>query len=93
MKPSSEDCAIKALDFLLGILHVPLRLLCFTFMRIIFNIFRDFDAMLYLCEMSFRMLPLDTYWRLIQGVVFPCYVLAVIVGLVFLGIALLQEWR
>jgi hypothetical protein len=49
--------------------------------------------MLYLCEVSFRMLPLDTYWRLNQGVVFPCYVLAVIVGLVLLGIAVLQEWR
>ncbi|XP_028411451.1 probable C-mannosyltransferase DPY19L3 [Dendronephthya gigantea] len=53
---------------------------------------RDFDAMLYLCEMSFRMLPLDTYWRLTEGVVFPCYVLAVFLGLVLLGIAVLQEW-
>jgi hypothetical protein len=49
--------------------------------------------MLYLCEMSFRMLPLDTYWRLTHGVVLPCYVLAVAFGLVLLGIAVLQEWR
>lgn len=66
----------------------------FKFLRVKFGFDaqRDFDAMLYLCEVSFRMLPLDTYWRLNQGVVFPCYVLAVIVGLVLLGIAVLQEW-
>ena len=62
-------------------------------MRISFVIFRDFDAMLYLCEVSFRMLPVDTYWRLTEGVVLPCYIVALLVGLVFLGIAVLQDWR
>ena len=55
--------------------------------------FRDFDALLYLCEMSFRMLPMDTYWRLTQGVVFPCYVIAVLVGLVVLALAVIEQWR
>lgn len=49
--------------------------------------------MLYLCEMSFRMLPFDTYWRLTQGIVLPCYVVAVFTGLGLLGIAVIQGWR
>ena len=49
--------------------------------------------MLYLCEVSFRMLPLDTYWRLTQGVVFPCYVFALVFGLLLLALAVLHEWR
>lgn len=41
-----------------------------------FLFFRDFDALLYLCEGGFQYLPLDTFTRLIDGVVFPVYAVA-----------------
>lgn len=34
---------------------------------------KDFDALLYLCEGSFKNLPLDTFQRLTEGFVFPVY--------------------
>ncbi|XP_046864717.1 probable C-mannosyltransferase DPY19L3 [Xenia sp. Carnegie-2017] len=48
--------------------------------------------MLYLCKMSFRMLPVDTYWRLTEDVVFPCYVFAVVFGFTLLAVCVLEEW-
>ncbi|EDO42027.1 predicted protein [Nematostella vectensis] len=39
-----------------------------------YDIGRDFDSLLYLCEPAFQMLPRETYQRLTSGIVFPCYV-------------------
>lgn len=54
---------------------------------------RDFDSLLYLCDGSFQYLPADTIVRLTDGVVFPCYVIAVVVSLIVLAISVVLRWR
>eukprot|EP00794_Sanderia_malayensis_P000566 gene566-1224_t len=54
---------------------------------------RDFDSLLYLCEGAFQYLPLDTFARLTEGIVFPCYVVAVAISLTILIASALLKWR
>lgn len=58
-----------------------------------YNVGRDFDTLLYLCEESFQVLPVNTYERLTRGVVFPCYVTSVVVLLGVLTYTLIHNWR
>ena len=55
--------------------------------------FRDFDSLLYLCEGAFNYLPLDTFARLTEGVVFPCYVVAMAASLALMAASVFAKWR
>jgi len=53
---------------------------------------RDFDSLLYLCEGAFNYLPLDTFARLTEGVVFPCYVVAMAASLALMAASVFAKW-
>ncbi|XP_065057638.1 protein C-mannosyl-transferase DPY19L3-like [Rhopilema esculentum] len=53
---------------------------------------RDFDSLLYLCEGAFNYLPMDTFIRLTDGIVFPCYAAAMLVTLILLATSVLAKW-
>ena len=55
--------------------------------------FRDFDSLLYLCEGAFNYLPLDTFTRLTEGVVFPCYAVAMAESLILMAASVFAKWR
>ncbi|XP_064628354.1 protein C-mannosyl-transferase DPY19L3-like isoform X2 [Lineus longissimus] len=54
---------------------------------------KDFDSQLYLCTGAFNVLPSDTYERLTTHLVFPFYVVTHFTVLVFLAMAVLQNWK
>ncbi|XP_048578041.1 probable C-mannosyltransferase DPY19L3 [Nematostella vectensis] len=58
-----------------------------------YDIGRDFDSLLYLCEPAFQMLPRETYQRLTSGIVFPCYVVSVVTCLALLAYTVIRNWR
>ena len=56
-------------------------------------LFRDFDALLYLCEGGFQYLPLATFTELTDGVVFPVFVVSGVSLLLALLFSYFQKLR
>uniref|UniRef100_UPI00398F0BF1 protein C-mannosyl-transferase DPY19L3 n=1 Tax=Pristiophorus japonicus TaxID=55135 RepID=UPI00398F0BF1 len=50
-----------------------------------FGATRDFDAKLYLCEEAFGLLPYDTFQRLMHTLIFPSYLLALVITVSIAG--------